>query len=122
MRSFRPRSLSIAEKLIGLIAILVTLIVAALTSYLTSRQIAELTQSLIGRADIYGALLSNQLEPAVAFRDRATAREVLGSLAIDPDVQHAALCEADTSLLYAVGGDGAAACRKYPGRKAREVT
>jgi len=107
MRSLRPRNLSIPEKLVGLIAILVTLIVGSLTAYLTSRQIGELTQSLVGRADIYGALLSTQLEPAIAFRDRQTAREVLRSLAIDPDVRLAVVCESGGQPLSAVGTDGA---------------
>jgi HAMP domain-containing protein len=121
MRSLRARNLSIPQKLVGLIAILVTVIVGSLTAYLTSRQIAELTQSLVGRADIYGALLSDQLEPAIAFRDRVTAREVLGSLAIDPDVRLAALCESSGKPLSAVGADGVAACREFPPRAARAV-
>jgi signal transduction histidine kinase len=121
MRRLRPRNLSISEKLVGLIAILVTVIVSSLTAYLTSRQIAELTQSLVGRADIYGALLSSQLEPAIAFRDRVTAREVLGSLAIDPDVRLAVLCESSGQPLSAVGVDALAACRQFPSRDARAV-
>ena len=121
MRRWRSRQLSISEKLIGLIAILVTLIVGSLTAYFPSRQIAELTQRLVRRADIYGALLSTQLEPAIAFRDRATAREVLGSLSIDPDVRQAVLCEADGALLYAVGTGTAADCQGLQGGDAREV-
>ena len=121
MRSLRPRNLSIPEKLVGLIAILVTLIVGSLTAYLTSRQIGELTQSLVGRADIYGALLSTQLEPAIAFRDRQTAREVLRSLAIDPDVRLAVVCESGGQPLSAVGTDGAADCRGFSAPETREV-
>src|SRR6266700_8379957 len=95
MRRWLPRHLSISQKLIALIAILVTLIVGSLSGYFSSRHIAELTRQLVGRADIYGALLATQVAPAIAFRYRETAREVLGSLAIDPDVQLAVLCEAD---------------------------
>jgi len=121
MRRWLPRHLSISQKLIALIAILVTLIVGSLSGYFSSRHIAELTRPLVGRADIYGALLATQVAPAIAFRDRETAREVLGSLAIDPDVQLAVLCEADGRPLYAVGAEGAAACAGARGRDARGV-
>ena len=121
MPRLRARNLSIPQKLVGLIAILVTVIVSSLTAYLTSQQIAELTQSLMGRADIYGALLSDQLEPAIAFRDRVTAGEVLGSLAIDPDVRLAVLCDSSGQAISTVGADGTAACREFPARQARAI-
>ncbi len=95
--------LTIHQKLIGVIAILMMLIVGVLTAYFPSRQIAALTQGLANRAETYGALLSHQLAPAVAFGDRATAREVLTSLAADPDVAGGVLCLANGRALHAVG-------------------
>jgi signal transduction histidine kinase len=101
MRLF-PRK-SIYGKLIGLIAILMTLIVGVLTTYFPSRQIAEQTQGLVGKAEMYESLMGRQLQSAVAFRDRETAREVLSSLAADQDVSSAALYASDGRPLFGVG-------------------
>jgi signal transduction histidine kinase len=118
----RPaRRLSINHKLIGLNSILMTFVVTALTAYFPSRQIAEIRNGLVRRADIYGALLSKQLEPAVAFRDRETAREILSSLAMDPDVRSAVLCTADGIALDAVGVDGQSTCRGQAVTGARTI-
>ena len=95
--------LTISQKLIGLIATLMTLIVGVLTAYFPSRQIGELNRGLVNRADTYGALLSHQLAPAVAFRDRETAREILSSISVDPDVKSGVLYLSDGRPLHAIG-------------------
>lgn len=118
---WHPARLTIYQKLIGLIAILMTLIVGVLTAYFPSRQIAELKQGLVDRAVAYGALLANQLAPAVAFRDRATAIEVLTSLEVDPDLKSAVLCLADGRPLYAVGAIASNACEANASASARRV-
>jgi signal transduction histidine kinase len=77
---------SIMTKLIAMTAIVVAVIVGALTVYFPSRELRDLEQEQFARASIYGALLSSQVRSAVAFADRETAREVLSSLTADPDV------------------------------------
>jgi len=73
-----PR-LSIATKLVGLSVLLVSMLVVVLTTYFSSRQIGEIQDRVRQSAEIYGHLLSKQLQSAIAFRDRETAREVLDS-------------------------------------------
>jgi signal transduction histidine kinase len=94
---------SISNKLIGLIAILMTGTVGILTAYSSTRQIAELRQSLVNKGALVDSLLSQQLAPAIAFHDRATARELMGSLIQDPDLLGAALYTSDGRLLHGVG-------------------
>jgi signal transduction histidine kinase len=112
---------SISSKLIALIAILMTATVGILTAYFPSRQIAELRRGLVDKGLMFEALLSQQLAPAIAFRDRATARELLGSLVQDPDLVSAALYTADGRLLHAVGALGTAATPPASVATARSV-
>ena len=113
--------LTIAQKLIGLLATMMTLIVGVLTAYFPSRQIGELTRGLVNRADTYGAMLASELAPAVAFRDRETAREVLSTLTIDPDVMAAELCLANGQRLYRIGSVAIEPCRAGIGERGRRV-
>ena len=101
MRSFH--GLSIRKKLVGLIAVVITLIVGCMVVYFPARQIAAGKAALMGRADTYGHLFSSQLQSAVAFRDHETAREVLTSLAADPDLASAALYMSDGQALFTMG-------------------
>ena len=95
--------LSISTKLIALIAVSITLIVGVLTAFLSTRQIAEIERQLEHKAGVYGGLASTQLESAIAFGDRETAREVLDSLIKDEDVAGATVFAADGAILHHVG-------------------
>jgi len=77
---------SVLAKLVLLTSGVAVLVVLALTLYFDHRQMRELETSLRERASAYGRLLARQARSAVAFDDRETAREVLGSIAADADV------------------------------------
>lgn len=104
--SRRRRSLTIKQKLIGLIVILMTAIVGFLAVYFPSRQIRAIQRDLTGKAHTYGALVTTQVRSAVAFDDRETAREVLDSVASDPDVIAVVLFGQRGSELYKRGEPG----------------
>jgi signal transduction histidine kinase len=117
---FLPTS-SIYWRLIALIAGLMTLMVSALAAHFWSRQMASYHQRLLAKADTYDALVSGHLESAIAFRDRETAREVLSSLAVDPDVRSAALYTGDGNQLYALGAPAPALRQAALRAAARQV-
>jgi len=94
-----PISLGIRVKLVALMVTVSALIVVALASYFPSHAIADARANLRDRASSYARLASPQLRAAVAFGDRQTAREVLGTLAKDPLVTGAALYAQDGSEL-----------------------
>jgi signal transduction histidine kinase len=77
---------SIRTKLIAMTATVVAIIVGSLAIYFPAREIGDLEQEQFLRASTYGNLLAGQVRSAVAFADRETAREVLSSLTVDPDV------------------------------------
>src|SRR5262249_52142197 len=95
--------LSIATKLVGLSVLLVSVLVVVLTTYFSSRQIGEIHDRVQQSAETYGHLLSSQLQSPIAFRDRETARQVLDSLEIGPDVESAVVFTARGDALYAIG-------------------
>jgi signal transduction histidine kinase len=95
--------LSIAQKLVGLSVLLVSVLVVVLTTYFSSRQITEIQDRVRRAAETYGHLLSKQLQSAIAFGDRETAREVLDSLQIDQDVESAVVFTSRGDTLYAIG-------------------
>jgi signal transduction histidine kinase len=95
--------LSIQQKLVALIVGLVGSIVLVLTAYFPSREVAAIHARLVDKADSYGSLASKQLEPAIAFGDRETAREVIDSLAVDRDVLGAIVSADGGTVLYQIG-------------------
>ncbi len=95
--------LSLGKKLIGLIVALVGLVVLVLTIYFPSQQLALIHEQLVDDARVYASLAAKQLEPAVAFRDRETAREVLDGISQDRDVIAAAAYTEDRAVLYQIG-------------------
>jgi two-component system chemotaxis sensor kinase CheA len=97
------RGLSIFQKLLILIVSLVLGVVALLGSYLLSRQVAEMRASLEAKAATYGRLVSKQVESAIAFDDRETAREVFESVAQDGDVESLTLFTSKGTVLRAWG-------------------
>ena len=99
----RGLQLSIHQKLIGLIATMITAIVGFLCVYFPLQQFGNIRSALTSRTNSYSALLSNQVRSAVAFADRETAREVLSSLDSDPDVAAVLLFDAGGAVLYQAG-------------------
>jgi signal transduction histidine kinase len=93
----------VSTKLIALIAVTISLIVGVLTAYLSSRQVAEIDRQAEEQASVYGSLAARQLESAIAFGDRETAREVLDSLAKDNDLAGATVYASDGTILYHIG-------------------
>jgi two-component system chemotaxis sensor kinase CheA len=99
-----PRvSVGIRIKLIALMVSTSFLIVSVLTSYFTARQVASLRTELRERAAAYGRLASLQLRSSVAFKDRETAREVLGAIAKDSLIKGVALYRDDGTHLDTEG-------------------
>jgi two-component system chemotaxis sensor kinase CheA len=99
--------LSIHHKLIGLIVVLVVAIVGFLAVYFPARQIEALTDGLTAKASTYGALVSRQVQSAIAFDDRETAREVFAAIAADHDVAGLALYTQAGTVLHQHGTLGA---------------
>lgn len=97
------RGLSIRQKLLALILLLVSGIVALLAVYLPSRQIAGMQSALQAKATTYSRLIAKEIAPAVAFDDQETAREVFESVAEDPDVESLTLLGARGNVLSARG-------------------
>jgi two-component system chemotaxis sensor kinase CheA len=97
------RGLSIHQKLLLLIVVLVASVVLLVAGYLPARQIQAMEASLNAKASTYARLASKQLESAVAFHDLETAREVFTSLAQDPDLESLTLFTARGDVLAARG-------------------
>lgn len=102
-RARRPRALSIYQKLLILILLLVSSIVALLAVYLPSRQLAEMQGALEAKTATYGRLVAKQVESAIAFNDQETAREVFESVAQDAEVETLTLFNARGEVLRARG-------------------
>jgi signal transduction histidine kinase len=97
---------SIQAKLIGLTAIVLAVVVAALAYYFPSEQIASLRRDQLERVSRYGDVFAKQLRSAIAFSDQETAREVLSALDSDVDLAAAALFDAQGDVLYQRGRAG----------------
>jgi two-component system chemotaxis sensor kinase CheA len=94
---------SIFLKLLLLIVSLVSSIALLLGSYLISRQVGEMRGDLETKAATYGRLVGKEVESAIAFDDRETAREVFDSLAEDQDIESLTLFTAKGTILRARG-------------------
>lgn len=103
--SQRPsrRGLSIQQKLLALILVLVVGVATLLAGYLQSHQLATMHAALESKATTYGRLVAKQVESAIAFDDQETAREVFESVAQDPDVESLTLFTARGDVLRARG-------------------
>jgi hypothetical protein len=71
--------------------------------YLPARQLEHMRTALEAKALAYAALVAKQVESAVAFQDRATAREVFDAVAQDPDVENLLLLTASGEVLHSRG-------------------
>jgi two-component system chemotaxis sensor kinase CheA len=101
--SGRRRALSIHQKLLALIALLIVGVVGSLAVYLPHRQIAAMQAALEAKSSTYARLASVQLQPAVAFNDRQTAREVFESMAQDEDVESLTLFSSSGEVIVGHG-------------------
>jgi two-component system chemotaxis sensor kinase CheA len=95
--------LSIFQKLLILILSLIFVALSAQASYLSVRQLGRNRTLLELKAERYARLVSKQVESAVAFNDRETAREVFDSIAQDPEFASLTLFGADGGVLKAHG-------------------
>ena len=97
---------SLQRKVFGLVALLVLVLVGAIVAVFPRQRIVQLRAGLTSRATSYAHILSTQLEPAIAFDDRETAREALDTLQNDPEVIGAAVFDDLGGLLASHGSIG----------------
>ena len=95
----RGSTIRIQHKLAGLSFALVGIVIVALTVFFAQRQVAIAENELKNKALLYATLFSKELEPAIAFADRQTTREVFATAADDEEVQGFALFAANGVLL-----------------------
>lgn len=92
-------TIRIQHKLAGLSFAVVGIVIVALTLFFARRQVATEESDLRDKASLYATLFSKELEPAIAFADRETTREVFATAAADEEVQGFALFTANGDLL-----------------------
>ncbi|MBL8950908.1 MAG: HAMP domain-containing protein [Myxococcaceae bacterium] len=91
--------MSLRLKLSAVTAVICLVTAVAITAGRTTMRMRDLEADLTHKAGVYAALLGKQLEPAVAYDDQLTAREVLESAGSDPDVSQVALYGDDGRLV-----------------------
>lgn len=104
----RP-GVTIQHKLVGLMLLMTVSIVGLLTLYFPAQQIDALEESLEQQSRTYAELVAQQVRSAVAFDDRATARETFDALAHDPLVTSIILFTQDGHTLHSYGTPSKAA-------------
>jgi methyl-accepting chemotaxis protein len=97
---------SIRFKLFALISGLLGALVAVLTWYFPTMQIAGLEQTLVAKAETLSRMLVEQTRSSIAFADVETAREAFDSAAADADLAFVGIYRADGNVLYAQGQGG----------------
>ncbi len=117
----KKRGLSIQQKLVGLILVLVGTVASVLAWYLQTHQLTSMRAALESKAVTYGRLVSKQVESAIAFDDQETAREVFESVAQDHDVESLTLFTAKGDILRARGAVSNQLLAKKTGVTAPEV-
>ncbi len=105
----RGHGLSIFQKLLILTLSLIAVTVTLPAVYLPARQLAHMQVALEAKALTLARLVGKQVESAIAFDDRATAREVFDSVAQDPDVESLTLLLASGDVLHSRGNSTLAA-------------
>ncbi len=83
--------MSLRFKLSAVTAALCLVTATSITALRTAVRLRELDTQIASKASVYAEVLGRQLESAVAYDDRVTAREVLESAASDRDVTQIAL-------------------------------
>ena len=99
----RMPALTIQQKLIAVIVLLMVMVVGALSTYFSLQQLRVIGDNLHQKSKTYGSLVATQARSAVAFSDKETAREVLESVTADPDVASATLFDGAGEVLYGHG-------------------
>lgn len=94
---------SIFQKLLALILALVVITLSLPAVYLPARQQKRFEAALENKARAYAMLASKQVESAIAFNDRETAREVFNALALDTDVSALSLLRSNGEVLHTHG-------------------
>jgi two-component system chemotaxis sensor kinase CheA len=94
---------SLEAKLTGVIVALTLAISGTLAVYLPAHHVESLRRELDRKALTLSRLTAHEVESAIAFGDRETAREVFESILLDPDVAGLALLTADGRLFYSAG-------------------
>jgi two-component system chemotaxis sensor kinase CheA len=97
------RGLTIFQKLLLLILSLIVITIVAQTLYQSVRQLSRMQVLLERKAEMFAALVAKQVESAIAFNDKETAREVFESLQQDPEFESVTLFAGDGSVLKARG-------------------
>ena len=87
----KRKGLSIQAKLFGTVVVITLAIVGFLTAYFSARHLSSARAVMESKALTYARLLGRELEPAIAFDDRETAREVFEAATQDPEVTGIAL-------------------------------
>ena len=100
----KPRIwLRLSFRLAAVIVVITALSVGAVTAYLSAVQSARLKDSLEHKALLDAKLAAKHLEPAVAFGDRQTAREVFEAMAQDDELIGAAVLNARGAVIEGRG-------------------
>ncbi|MET0410212.1 MAG: CHASE sensor domain-containing protein, partial [Polyangiaceae bacterium] len=97
------RGLTIFQKLLLLMLSLIVITIMAQTLYSSVRQLSRMQALLELKAEMYAGLAAKQVESAIAFNDKETAREVFDSLKQDPELESVTLFAGDGSVLKAHG-------------------
>ncbi len=98
---------SIRTKLVASTVAVLTAIIAVTAVYFRQTHVAELAASQRQRMFAYSGMLALQARSAVAFEDRATSRELLDSLIVDPEVVSIVLFGDRGDRLYQRGAPSA---------------
>jgi two-component system chemotaxis sensor kinase CheA len=96
-------SLNIRAKLAGSSFALVSAVVFALTLQWVAAEVAMEEKELQAKALAYGQHLAKEAEPAIAFDDAQTTREILEATSLDPEVASMTLYKSNGAVLGAIG-------------------
>jgi HPt (histidine-containing phosphotransfer) domain-containing protein/HAMP domain-containing protein len=95
--------LSIRHKLTALAFTVLLAVTVGLTAFFSRRELASMRHDLAAKSTTYAQLLSRETEPAVAFDDQQTAREIMEATAQDTDVRSIVLYATDGHAIGTVG-------------------
>jgi len=95
--------LSIRHKLSALAFGLTVVVAVGLTAFFSQRELRGMRRNLAAKGTTYAVLLSRETEPAIAFDDQVSAKEILEATAQDSDVRSIALYASDGHIVGSVG-------------------
>lgn len=94
---------SIRWKLVALVFTSMLTLSAVLVALLVQRQVRSIDEAQLDKGIAYGRQASRQLEPAVAFDDVQTARDVLEGFSRDEEVIGSRVVDANGQVIYGEG-------------------